>query len=124
MRTQFTPGSNVPFSGYMTSIDNESRLRNQFLANQSAAQSKYIPSSTSDLYNYDIPYEIIKGNEQINSQPIKMLEKPASNISQQQPYPHLFETPTFAPFDANEHRIGTNTFENHTRQQVKNLNRK
>ncbi len=114
---QFNPGTQAPWSGYMTSVDNESRLRNQFFANQTAAQSKYIPSSSSDLYNYNIQHEIIKAHKQ----QMPLIEKPASDISTPQPYPMLFETPKFATFDANEYGLGADTFENHTRQQVKNL---
>lgn len=114
---QFNPGTHSPWSGYMTSVDNESRLRNQFHANQTAAQSKYIPSSTSDLYSYNIQHEIIKAHKQ----PTNLIEQPASDITTPQPYPRLFETPKFAPFNANEYGLGMNTFENHTRQQVKEL---
>lgn len=113
----FNPGSNSPWSGYMTSIDNESRLRNLFAANQPAAQSKYIPASTSDLYGYNIQKELINAHKQQSN----IIEQPASAITTAQPYPRLFEMPTFAPFDANEYGLGQNTFENHTRQQVKDL---
>jgi hypothetical protein len=115
---QFNPGTYSPWSGYMTSVDDESRLRNQFHANQPAAQSKYIPSSSSDLYNYNIQQEIINAHR---NQQSNLIEQPASNITIAQPYPRLFETPKFAPFDANEYGLGTNTFENHTRQQVRDL---
>jgi hypothetical protein len=115
---QFNPGTYAPWSGYMTSIDNESRLRNQFHANQPAAQSKYIPSSSSDLYNYNIQQEIISAHR---NQQSNLIEQPASDITTAQPYPRLFETPQFAPFEANEYGLGMNTFENHTRQQVRDL---
>ena len=117
MANQFNPGTNAPWSGYMTSVDNESRMRNLFAANQPAAQSKYIPSSTSDLYNYNIQQEIINAHRQ----QFPLIEQPASDITTAQPYPRLFETPKFAPFDANEYGLGMDTFENHTRQQVRNL---
>ncbi len=118
---QFNPGTSAPWSGYMTSVDNESRMRNLFFANQTAAQSKYIPASTSDMYRYDIQQELIKNHQQWNQSPIQQTERPASDISVPQPYPRLFETPKFAPFDANEYGLGMDTFANHTRQQVKNL---
>lgn len=117
IEANFNPGTSSPWSGYMTHVDNESRLRNQFHANQTAAQSKYIPSSSSDLYNYDIQKEIINAHRQH----FPLIEQPASDITTPQPYPRLFETPQFSSFDANEHGLGMNTFENHTRQQVKNL---
>jgi hypothetical protein len=114
---QFNPGTHAPWSGYMTGVDDESRLRNQFHANQPAAQTKYIPSSSSDLYNYNIQQQIINAH----NNPSNLIERPASDITTPQPYPRLFETPKFAPFDANEYGLGMNTFENHTRQQVRNL---
>ncbi len=115
---QFNPGSQSPWSGYMTSVDDESRLRNQFHAYQPAAQSKYIPSSSSDLYHYNIQQEIINAHR---NQQSNIIEQPASDITVAQPYPRLFETPKFSPFDANEYGLGMNTFENHTRQQVRDL---
>lgn len=121
INNQFNPGSNSPYSGYMTNVDNESRIRNLFFSNQSAAQSKYIPSSTSDMYQYDIQRELVKHNEQWNTQQIPLIEKPASNIEQAQPYPRLFDVQQFHPVDVNEYKLGMDRFHNHTRQQVKNL---
>jgi hypothetical protein len=117
MTSQFNPGTHSPWSGYMTSIDDESRMRNLFAPNQPAAQSKYIPSSSSDLYNYNIQQEIINAHRM----QFPLIEQPASDITTPQPYPRLFETPQFSPFDANEYGLGMNTFENHTRQQVRDL---
>ena len=51
MSNTFTPGTSAPFYGYATKVDDESRMRNIFMAYQpSYAQSHYIPSSSSDLY--------------------------------------------------------------------------
>ena len=51
MSNTFTPGTSAPFYGYATNVDDETRMRNIFMAYQpSYAQSHYIPSSTSDLY--------------------------------------------------------------------------
>lgn len=122
INSQFNPGTYSPYSGYMNSIDNESRIRNQFFANQPAVQSKYIPSSLSDLYKYDIQQEIIKNHKEWNAQEIPQLEQPASDISVPQPYPCLFERQQFSDFNPNEYEFGKDVFSNHTRQQIKNLN--
>ena len=48
----FNPGNaSAPWSGFSSSINTESQLRNQFFALQSCDQAKYIPPSTSELYN-------------------------------------------------------------------------
>lgn len=97
---QFNPGTSAPFSGYATSIDNESRLHNSFMASQKyTPQSKYIPSSSSDLYKVKMPVD----------------------TTLQQPYPNLFRHPQFQPFNPNCGNMGSNVFNNHTRQQVKNV---
>ena len=50
----FFPGTSKPhFNGFAPIIDKESTLRNQFFALQKGDQHKYIPSSTSNLYNID-----------------------------------------------------------------------
>ena len=47
----FNPGnSQAPWSGFANSIDNESKLRNQFMALQKSDQAYYIPPTTSDMY--------------------------------------------------------------------------
>ena len=43
------------WSHYSRNINNESILRNQIYALQSAPQAQYVPNSTSDLYNSTIP---------------------------------------------------------------------
>jgi hypothetical protein len=43
------------WSQYNQNIDKESILRNQIYALQNAPQAKYVPNSTSDLYNSTIP---------------------------------------------------------------------
>lgn len=51
MSNTFTPGTSAPFYGYATNVDDESKMRNICMAYQpSYAQSHYIPSSSSDLY--------------------------------------------------------------------------
>ena len=47
----FAPTSLAPFNGYMNKIDDESKLRNIIFPLQKGIQSKFIPGSSSDLYN-------------------------------------------------------------------------
>jgi hypothetical protein len=47
----FNPGSRAPVDFFLSSIDQESRLRNQFMALQKSDQSVYVPCTQSDLYN-------------------------------------------------------------------------
>lgn len=97
----FNPGtSQAPWSGFSANINVDSQLRNQFFALQSSAQAAYIPSTNSDMYQY----EVYGGN----------------NI-QQQPFPYLFAKPDLETFNPNTFEIAKNTFSNHTRQQLKTL---
>ena len=51
--TTFNPGnSQSPWSGFASSVNTESELRNQIYALQKCSQSVYVPSSKSDLYQY------------------------------------------------------------------------
>ena len=98
--TQFNPGTSAPYSGYATNIDQDSRLKDIFLPTQKwTAQTKFIPSSHSDLYNINV----------ITSKPVVMTNK------------DLFRQETFAPFNPNPCNLGNKVLYNHTRQQVKNL---
>ena len=67
----FNPGNRqAPWSGYATNVNIESELRNQIYALQKCSQSVYVPSSTSDLYNYHFqtktqpnPHDLLFQNE-------------------------------------------------------------
>jgi hypothetical protein len=49
----FNPGNNSgPWSGFASSVNTESMLRNQIYALQKASQAVYVPSSHSDLYEH------------------------------------------------------------------------
>jgi hypothetical protein len=49
----FNPGNNAgPWSGFASSVNTESMLRNQIYALQKASQAVYVPSSHSDLYQH------------------------------------------------------------------------
>jgi hypothetical protein len=99
VETTFNPGNaQAPWTGYASSIHTESALRNQFFALQRGDQGVYIPSSNSDLYNVEV-----------SSKPM------------QQPFPGLFETQNFEPFDPNPENTGNQLFQNHTRIQRNEL---
>ena len=97
--TTFNPGNaTAPWGGYASTVNDESRLRNQFFALQKCGQSSYIPSSNSELYNSVV------------------VSRP-----QQQPFPNLFREESFSTFDPNVCNLGNNMFDNCTRVQLKNL---
>jgi hypothetical protein len=97
----FSPGDSAPFNGYMKKIDDESKLKNIVFPNQKSVQSKFIPGSNSDLFRNDM-YTV--GRNEYN------------------PYPGLFKEENFRPvIPCNTRQIGFETFNNHTRQQTKNL---
>lgn len=50
----FLPGDSAPTATFLTNIDQESMLRNQFFALQKAEQSEYVPSSNSDMYEVEV----------------------------------------------------------------------
>ena len=92
----FNPGNSMgPWEGYSSKVDNESSIRNQFFANQSCVQGKFIPSSTSDMY-------VVKMEQE---------EK------QYQPHQELFRPIEFQPFNPNTNNLPNELFYNHTRQQ-------
>ena len=75
-------------------------LRNQYFALQKADQANYIPSSKSDLYEYNV-------NNVSNSNLDKGI---------------MFREMEFNNFNPNPHiSIGNNIFNNSTRVQLKNL---
>ena len=94
----FNPGSGQgPWSGFATNVNEESKLRNQFFALQNCEQAAWVPSSQSDLYRVKVG-----GRNEI------------------QPFPRLFTTERFAPFEPNTDGLGKDLWSNHTRQQLKN----
>ena len=95
----FNPGNAVaPWSGFASSVNDESRLRNQFFAMQKCEQAEYIPSSNSDMYKHTV-----QGN------------------NEKQPYPGLFREEIFNEFNPNVCNLGNRLFDNCTRVQLKNL---
>ena len=98
----FFPGTRKPhFYGFATNVDKESTLRNQFFALQKGDRSRYIPDSTSDLYENNI-------------------ENLANNVDLTNTL--LFEETKFADFNPNlSNSIGHELFYNSTRVQLKDL---
>ena len=97
----FNPGNTTsPWSGFASSINTESELRNQVYALQKCSQSVYVPNSTSDLYKYDFK-------------------------TKTQPNPHelLFRNESFQEFNPNPsaNTVGFGLFNNNTRCQVRNM---
>ena len=97
--TTFNPGNDFgPWSGYATKVNDESKLRNQFFAHQRGPQGTFIPSTNSDMYHVK-----------------------AVGRYEEQPFPDLFATQQFEPFNPNPLGLGKNLFDNCTRQQIKNF---
>lgn len=108
----FHPGTTAPPNGYQNAIDNESRIQNRFFPHQTAVQSKFIPSSGSDLY-VSPKIETTPINEyNLSNNPHSELYCSAADHAREtwdQPHP-------------NPHKeIGNDLFYNHTRVQVKDL---
>jgi hypothetical protein len=101
VNTVFNPGNTTsPWSGFASSINLESELRNQVYALQKCSQSVYVPNSTSDLYNYTF-----------------------KTVSKPNPHELLFQTNSFASFDPNPDAkvVGSEMFFNNTRVQVRDM---
>lgn len=103
----FLPGDrNGPYYGFSNKINDESYLRNQFFARQDYIQSQWIPDSNSELYTYNVDRNI----------------KP-DNISRD--HPNLFKKDSLGYFNPNpDKKLGSLIFNNSTRCQLKNIERK
>jgi len=97
----FSPGDRAPFNGYMNKIDDESKLRNIIFPLQRGVQSKYIPSSESDLFTTQ---NIVSGRQ---------VENPHTLLFNRESYQ------TKKP--ENLDKVGNLVFNNHTLNQIKNL---
>jgi hypothetical protein len=98
----FNPGNTrSPWSGFASSVNTESELRNQIYALQKSSQSVYVPSSKSDLYQYSFQTK--------------------NNVQQQ--HSLLFEQDRFSDFNPNPDTniVGSGMFNNSTRTQLKEL---
>jgi len=103
----FYPGNTTaPFSGYMQNVNTESELRNQIYALQKCPQSEYVPSSKSDLYQYNM---ILNSNI-------------TQNNTVKQSFPYLFNEEKFDSFNPNKDNLGNKTFNNCTRVEIRSMN--
>ena len=94
----FNPGSKAPYEGYADNVDNESKLFNQIHPLQNCPQNTFIPDSKSELYNQ---------------------HNYSNNMKIQ--FKHINKKEHFKPFNPNSCNLGTQFFNNHTRQQTKDL---
>ena len=98
-RTVFNPGNTrSPWSGFNVNV--ESELKNQVFALQKSSQAVYVPSSTSDLYQFSFqPSQTSSGHDL------------------------LFQREYFGKFDPNPDSkiVGASMFNNSTRSQIKEI---
>ena len=97
----FNPGNTTsPWSGFASSINKESELRNQIYSLQKCSQSVYVPNSTSDLYAYNFQTPYTPNQHEL-----------------------LFKNETFDNFNPNPapKLCGSGIFLNSTRCQVKDI---
>lgn len=100
-KTMFTPASSLPFNGYQSKIDDETRLRDTIFPLQACPQAYYIPGTGSDMYNSSY---LVAG-----SRPVQMSNQ------------LLFNQEHFSPFNPNTCDTGHKLFNNHTRVQIRDL---
>ena len=105
-RTMFTPSDSIPFTGYQNRVDDESKLRNIIFPIQKCPQNKFIPNSTSDLYNNTIS----QTNYNIDNQVLKREKK---NLK--------YTIDLFNKFNPNQCGMKDQMFNNSTRLHIKNL---
>jgi hypothetical protein len=100
----FNPSTrNAPPSGYFNNIDDEIKLRNQHIKLSYKNDDVYVPSSKSDMYFNNLNFKQSDQNN-ISVHSLLFLQEPKYT----KVYPQLSS-------------IGTNTFFNHTRNQMKAL---
>jgi len=111
----FFPGNRTPpYSGFAQNINTETQLRNQIYAIQNCEKTYYIPSTKSDLYTLN-NYKYSTFNEQ--------KYKEFMNDKDYYFKSDLFNNYYFSNFspNPNSNKIGYCLFNNHTRQQIKDI---
>lgn len=116
----FNPGDSAPFSGWASSIDDDSRLKNIFMTNQKwCDQTIFIPSSESSLYT-------TKQQKTFTDQSRVIEQK--ERIQEQHPF--LFRNDTLvckhtqtkpASYSRYKDEFDNSLFYNHTRQQLREI---
>ena len=99
MSTSFHPGIGGPYNAYSDNIDKESSLFNRFQPLQKCPQTTFFPNTYSDLY--------------VNMGPIPKVRKEQFELLQ--------KPETFEPFNPNSCELSKDKFNNHTRQQIKDV---
>lgn len=99
MSKSFHPGVGGPYNAYSDNIDKESSLFNRFQPLQKCPQTKFFPNTYSDLY--------------VNMGPIPKVR--------QEKFELLQKSDTFEPFNPNACELSKDKFNNHTRQQLKDV---
>ena len=103
----FNPGNaQAPWGGFASNINEESKLRNQFFALQKCEQANYVPSTNSDMYKVTV------GGRKEECVFPSLVESGSTALGSIYVNPHL------APFNPNKLNMGKKLFNNHTRQQV------
>lgn len=97
----FNPGSGAPYEGYSNNVDVESALHNSFHPLQKCVQGKYIPGTQSDMFH---------------SKYLTHTSKPVTITNHL-----LFKKEHFMPMNPNQCNLGHKVFNNHIRQQMKNV---
>ena len=101
----FNPGTSAPYSGYAKFIDSENSLKNIFHPLQKGSiQGKFVPSSNSDMYKVNMGNSL--GSNKNNENKHSLLFKDYNKFNEYNP---------------NTNNLGFETFNNHTRQQRRNL---
>lgn len=100
VHSTFNPGNTQsPWSGF--NVNQESVLRNQIYALQKCSQAEYVPSSKSDLYQWDL--------------------KSSKHTHTPQTHDLLFKEEKFCEFNPNPDKLGYALFNNSTRVQLNEL---
>ena len=99
-RLIFNPGSGAPYNGFASNVDVETVLHGTTRTLQKCSQREYVPMSNSDLY---------KPGHIINNKPVRMTNN------------GLFKKERFNSFNPNKCNLGHKLFNNHMRQQMKNV---
>lgn len=103
VNTIFNPGNDTaPWSGYATSVNTESILRNQVYALQKCDQAIYVPSSQSSMF--------------VNNMHYARKDNHAND-----PFPLLFQDPVLSTSNPTFPSIGHALFHNATRTQLNDL---
>jgi len=92
VNTMYSPSDSLPFNGYQTNVDVESRLRNIIFPIQKAVQSKFINYLTANNKFYP--------------------NNPHQLLTREEPLPK---------FNPNKHNIGKKMFNNSTRVEIRSL---